>query len=66
MMTTIKITKIILENIEKIEDEEPNQLCEGYSRRCLTLWTQEGEKYELVFEAKTPEQLEFNRELEGD
>jgi hypothetical protein len=60
MITQQKITRIIIDHIEKIEVEEPKELLkEEFSQRSLTIRTQEGEKYELVFEADKLENLEF-------
>lgn len=62
MMTTLKITRIWLEHIEKIEVEEVRDFAEpGYAQRGITIWTTGGEKYELILEAETAKQLEFQR-----
>ena len=67
MITTLKITRMIIDHIEKIEDEEPREaIPHEFSERTLTVWTQEGEKYELVFEADARENLEFKKPATGD
>jgi hypothetical protein len=62
MITQQKITRIIIDHIEKIEAEETKRYEElGYADRSLILWTKEGDKYELILEADSPEQLEFTK-----
>ena len=62
MITTLKITRIWIEQVEKIEAEELKPVEElGYSQRSITLWTTEGEKIELILEAETSDQLEFKK-----
>jgi hypothetical protein len=60
MFTTLKITKIVIDHIDKVEvgDMETFRAL-GYSQQSITLWTTEGEEYELILEADTPEQLAF-------
>jgi hypothetical protein len=62
MMTVLKTTQIIIDRIDKVEVEEAQTIdVLDLSRRSLTIWTVEGDKYELLLEAKTAEQLEFKK-----
>jgi hypothetical protein len=62
MLTTLKITRIWIEQIEKIEAEDFNAHEEfEFAQRSLTIWTTEGEKYELILQADTPDRLEFKK-----
>jgi hypothetical protein len=62
VLTTLKITRMWIEGIEKIEATEPwNPQELTYSKRELTIWTTRGEKVELILEADTAEHLEFNK-----
>ena len=62
MVTTIKITRIWIEHIEKIEVEDITLHRElGSIHKTLNIWTKEGDKIELVLEADSPEQLEFRK-----
>lgn len=66
MMTTLKITRIWIEHIEKIEAEEARPLDElGYCQKSITIWTTKGEKFELILQADTAEQLEFKKQDES-
>jgi hypothetical protein len=65
MLTTVKITRIWIEQIEKIEAEDFNAYeAFAYAQRSLTIWTTEGEKYELILQADTPDRLEFQKPAE--
>ena len=62
MVSVHKITGIWIEEIEKIEAAEPQQIDElAYSKRTITIWTTKGEKVELILEAKSSDQLEFKQ-----
>jgi hypothetical protein len=62
MMTVLKMTRIWLERITKIElENEGEKQVFDVNRRMLTIWTADGEKYELILEAATAEQLEFKK-----
>jgi hypothetical protein len=62
MMTVLKTTQIVIDRIDKVEVEEAQTIdVLDLSRRSLTIWTVEGDKYELMLEAKTAEQLEFKQ-----
>jgi hypothetical protein len=62
MVSVHKITGIWIEEIEKIEATEPERLEElAYSKRTLTIWTTNGEKIELILEAKSLDQLYFKQ-----
>jgi hypothetical protein len=62
MMTTIKITKIIIDHIKDIEVADARKFDELlYSSRSLDIWTEEGEKFEIVLEANALEQLQFKK-----
>jgi hypothetical protein len=62
MVTTQKITRTWVEDIEKIEVTEPEQPGElTYIKRTLTIWTTKGEKVELILEAESAERLEFKK-----
>ncbi len=62
MITTIKVTKIWIEHINEIEVEEPKEFEEfGHSQRSMIIWTREGERYELYFQADALGALEFKK-----
>jgi hypothetical protein len=61
MLTTTKITRIVIDHIERIESQDIRDFPELMeSQRTLTIWTAEGEQYELVLEAERKQQLEFD------
>jgi hypothetical protein len=61
MLTTTKITRLVIDHIERIEAEEIQEFPELlHSQRSLTIWTADGEKYELVLEAEHKQQLAFD------
>jgi hypothetical protein len=62
MITTQKITRTWVEDIEKIEVTEPDNPGEAdYVKRYLTIWTTKGEKVELILEAESDDRLEFKK-----
>jgi hypothetical protein len=62
MITTQKITRTWVEDIDKIEVTEPDNPGEAdYVKRYLTIWTTKGEKVELILEAESAESLEFKK-----
>ena len=62
MMTTLKITRIWIEDIEKIEVQEAKKYDELEFSQCeLTISTTKGEKFELILKADTVEQLKFKK-----
>jgi hypothetical protein len=67
MLTTLKITRIWIEHIDKIEVEEAKKYDELDFGQCeMTIWTTKGEKFELILKADTAEQLEFRKPSEGE
>ena len=62
MITTQKITRTWVEDIEKIEITDPKAYDElSYSQREITIWTTTGEKVELILEAEAAERLELKK-----
>ena len=62
MMTTLKITRIWIERIDKIEVQEAKKYDElDYGQCEMTIWTTKGEKFELILQADTVEQLAFKK-----
>jgi hypothetical protein len=62
MITTQKITRTWVEDIEKIEVTDPKAYDElSYSQRELTIWTTNGEKVELILTAESAERLELQK-----
>jgi hypothetical protein len=60
MITTLKVTKIWIEQVKDIEVEELNDLkILDRHQRMLTIWTTEGEKIELYCQAETLDALQF-------
>ena len=50
MMTTIKITKLIISHIENIMINEVQEQIKGsYSDRTLFIITEDGDKYEITY-----------------
>jgi hypothetical protein len=67
MLTVLKVTKIWIEHIDKIEVQEMMPLeSVDYSEKSISIWTKEGERYEISLHADTPSQLEFRKPSEGD
>jgi hypothetical protein len=67
MLTLLKMTKIWIEQIDKIEVQEIKRLDEvGYCEQSISIWTKEGERYEISLQADTPSQLEFRTPVQGD
>ena len=67
MLTVLKMTKIWIEHINKIEVQEiqnPEQV--EYLEKSISIWTKEGDRYEISLQADTPTQLEFRKPSEGD
>jgi hypothetical protein len=67
MLTLLKMTKIWVEHIDKIEIQEilPHDEAE-YHEKAISIWTKEGERYEISLQADTPSQLEFRTPSKGD
>ncbi len=62
MMTTLKMTRVTIEQIARIEVEEPKEVLEKeFSQRYLIIWTKEGEMYELILKADEVSNLEFKK-----
>jgi hypothetical protein len=60
MFTTIKITQLIIDNIESIEIDEPMEQIEGeFSERSITIKTYEGERYEISLQSDSLDKLKF-------
>ena len=60
MMTTIKVTKLIIRHIENIMvNDVQEQIKEEYSDRTIFIQTHEGNRYEITLQAYTPDELEF-------
>ena len=60
-MKTIKITKIIIDRVERIEVEPATDHEEelGFSDRYMTITDKNGEVYEIVLEASSRKNLEM-------
>jgi hypothetical protein len=67
MLTMLKVTKIWIEHIDKIEMKEilPHEEAE-YFEKSISIWTKEGDHYEISLQAETEEQLEFRKPSEGE
>ena len=62
MMTILKITRIWIEHIDKIEVSEAKKYDELDFGQCeINIWTTKGEKFELILQAETAERLEFKK-----
>ena len=62
MMTTLNITRIWIEHITKIEVTEAKNYDElGFGQCEMTIWTTKGDKFELILQADTVEQLAFTK-----
>ena len=60
MMTTLKITKILIDKVEKVEVEKlPESQDFEFAQRSIIIWTEQGDKYELILEAASSKNLEF-------
>jgi hypothetical protein len=60
MFTTLKVTKLYLDKVEKVEVEKLHKVEElDFAQRTITVWTEEGDKYELTLEAISADNLEF-------
>ncbi len=59
MITTLKITRIWVEDIAKVEVKEPISNGVDFAVREISIWTTKGEKIEFNFVAETAERLEF-------
>jgi hypothetical protein len=62
MMTTFKITIIYIDKvmkvvIDEVEKGENNEL--DFSQTSLEIWTEEGDKYELILEAVSADNLKL-------
>jgi hypothetical protein len=62
MMTTLKITKIYIDKVKKVvidevEKGEDNEL--DFSQSSFEIWTEEGDKYELILEAVSADKLKL-------
>ena len=63
MLTTLKITRLYIDKVTKVEVEKLWNNGElDFSQRTVTVWTEEGDKYELILEAYTASNLEFVEE----
>jgi hypothetical protein len=49
MFTTLKVTKLYLHKVKELD----------FAQRAITVWTEEGDKYELTLEAISADNLEF-------
>jgi hypothetical protein len=60
MLTTLKITRLFIDKVAKVEVEQLHKVEElNFCQRTLTIWTEEGDKYELTLEALSADNLEF-------
>jgi hypothetical protein len=61
MMTTIKITQIMIDQITDVvvDEVEPSEL--GWNNRTITIWTLNGEKYQLILQSSNVKNLEFRK-----
>jgi len=61
MMTTTKITRVMIHRIKSISVSSIEGSIEIDSfQREITIWNENGEKIELVLEADSPETLDLN------
>ncbi len=62
MMTTLKITRIWIDDIKKIEVNKVEEFDELELSQChINIWTTKGEEFELILQAKTAKELEFRK-----
>jgi hypothetical protein len=67
MMTTIKITKLIISHIENIVTDDVQEQIKGeYSERTLYLETYEGDRYEITLWAYSPDKLKIGKKGKDD
>ena len=60
MMTTLKITRIFIDKVDRVEVEKLGEWQEvEFCQRAMTIWTEEGDKYVLILEAASAKNLEF-------
>jgi hypothetical protein len=63
MMTTLKITRLVIDKVDKVEVEKLREVSElEYAERSVTIWTEEGDKIEIILEAVSAKNLEFVEE----
>jgi pyruvate-formate lyase-activating enzyme len=63
MLTTIKITRLIIEDVESMEiDEALEFIKDEVSERTITVRTYDGHRYEITLRATSPEKLELIKE----
>ena len=62
MMTTLKITRVLIDKIKKIEVEDVVEHEElPFSQLHMNIWNEEGDKYELILEAESAVSLNFSK-----
>jgi hypothetical protein len=67
MMTTIKITKLIISHVESITaNDAQEQIKDSYSDRTLFIKTHEGEQYEIHLWAYSPDKLKIGEKGKDD
>lgn len=60
MMTKLKITRVLIDKIKKIEVENVVDHEElPFSQLRMNIWNEEGDKYELILEAESAVNLNF-------
>lgn len=60
MLTTLKITRLTIDKVAKVEVEKLPSVDEfEFCQRSVTIWTEQGEKFELILEAASAKSLEF-------
>jgi hypothetical protein len=62
MMTTIKITRILIDQITSVEVGGIQAFSEiDMTKRTITIWTVNGDKYELILESDKIENLDLKK-----
>ena len=61
MMTTTNITRVWIEQIEKVEVKESIFDGVDFAVRAIAIWTTKGDKYELNLVSDKVERLEFKK-----
>jgi hypothetical protein len=63
MITTLKITRLTIDKVAKVEIEKLPSVEEfEFCQRSVAIWTEQGEKIELILEAASAKSLEFVEE----
>jgi hypothetical protein len=67
MMTTIKVTKLIISHVENIVIDDVQEQIKGeFSERTLYIETYDGDRYEIALWAYSPDKLEIGEKGKDD